>query len=275
MSEQSNSVFVWSAAAAPPLAIGALMIAFANDLGTPSGERERANLMRSQDASVGRAIDALGDQLTEQAVASAETTYQAKIDNLASQVSSLAALVAQAQEQTATTEAALAKRLNLVAAVEAKSASVVENAEAQLATLPAASPLDVVVSAAGKSYQDTLYQSLAAEGMAWSTKPTAEEPAEVFDDGDPIYDINESDREFLADYGDYLAAECMSCHKIDWEYSGIPFIFLLEEDYFIHQMRAYQTGEKDNPAMASVARNLDDEMIQALAVFLKTQDPDQ
>jgi len=39
-------------------------------------------------------------------------------------------------------------------------------------------------------------------------------------------------------------------------------------------MRAYQTGEKDNAAMRSVASNLDDEMIQALAVYLALQDPD-
>lgn len=91
---------------------------------------------------------------------------------------------------------------------------------------------------------------------------------------DLIYQISDDKRDFLYQYGEYLSGECVSCHKISWDYAGIPFIFMLDEAYFLETMRAYQTGEKDNAAMRSVASNLDDEMIQALAVYLALQDPD-
>ena len=274
----TRTALVWGSAAGAPLAVGALMVAFANDLVTRDGAGERASEQRHMSARIVAAAGALEAGLTDQTLAAVETAFAPNIKALSQEVERLSDLVAASEARVVEAEAMLAARLEGLGAAEEQALGLAEKVAAQLAVLPPITPESRAIAEAGQSYDAGLYQALAESGLKWGGDAAAKVEPEpelvVYDDGDPVYDIKDSDREFLTDYGDYLAAECMSCHKIDWEYSGIPFIFKLEEDYFIHQMRAYQTGAKDNAAMASVARSLDDEMIQALAVYLKQQDPD-
>ncbi len=77
----------------------------------------------------------------------------------------------------------------------------------------------------------------------------------------------------LLDYGKYLAGECTSCHRLDGVDKGIPSIIGMDKESFTVVLKAYQTGDLDNPAMVSVAKSLDDDQIKALAAFFSTIKP--
>jgi len=71
----------------------------------------------------------------------------------------------------------------------------------------------------------------------------------------------------LRDYGRHLAGECASCHRPTSANHGIVSIEGWEPDRFIATMKFYQTGERSNPVMVSVAKSLDDEQVRALALY--------
>ena len=76
------------------------------------------------------------------------------------------------------------------------------------------------------------------------------------------------------DYGKYLSGQCTTCHQIDGEYvEGIPPINGLDPESFIMSMNMFKTGERDNPAMVSVAKGLDDEQLKALAAYFGSLEP--
>ena len=77
----------------------------------------------------------------------------------------------------------------------------------------------------------------------------------------------------LRDYGEYLAGECTSCHRLDGVDKGIPSIVGMDAESFTIVLKAYQTGDLDNPAMVSVAKSLDDDQIKALAAFFSSIKP--
>jgi cytochrome c553 len=68
-------------------------------------------------------------------------------------------------------------------------------------------------------------------------------------------------------YGKHLARECTGCHRIDGTDNGIPSITGQPIDEFTENMKYYQTGARNNPAMVSVAQSLDEAQITALAAF--------
>lgn len=72
-----------------------------------------------------------------------------------------------------------------------------------------------------------------------------------------------------AAYGEYLAGECVVCHRADGEMEGIPAIIGWDEDLFLEAMNAYRTGERKNDAMRSVVIPLGDEELKALAAYFK------
>jgi cytochrome c553 len=74
------------------------------------------------------------------------------------------------------------------------------------------------------------------------------------------------------DYGEYLSGECTTCHRLTGEYNGIPGIVGLEEADFIEALTDYASGERENQAMASVAKSLDKEMMEALARYFGAQE---
>jgi cytochrome c553 len=75
-------------------------------------------------------------------------------------------------------------------------------------------------------------------------------------------------------YGEYLSQQCTSCHRIDGRAGrGIPPIVGLEVDYFVTTMKFYQTGARDNEAMVSVAKSLDEEALKALAIYFGSLKP--
>jgi cytochrome c553 len=83
--------------------------------------------------------------------------------------------------------------------------------------------------------------------------------------------------ESLKAVGRQLAQECTPCHRLDGVDAGIPSIVGLKPDDFIKIMSLYKNGQRNNPAMVSVAQSLDDQQIKALALYLgalpKTEPP--
>ena len=69
-------------------------------------------------------------------------------------------------------------------------------------------------------------------------------------------------------YGEYLAGECVTCHRK--QSTGIPQINGIEAETFVTIMKAYRTKELDNKVMQMMAGRLDDEQIISLAAYFSS-----
>ena len=76
-----------------------------------------------------------------------------------------------------------------------------------------------------------------------------------------------ADEARLKSYGRHLAQECTGCHRIDGVDNGIPSILGWDAERFVTTLKFYQTRERPNPVMVSVAKSLDDEQLAALAAY--------
>ncbi|SFS13675.1 c-type cytochrome [Yoonia litorea] len=75
-----------------------------------------------------------------------------------------------------------------------------------------------------------------------------------------------------APYGEYLSAECASCHVSGQaSATGVPQIDNLTREAMILALLQYRIGARDNQTMATVARQLGDEEIAALAAYFSQQ----
>ena len=81
------------------------------------------------------------------------------------------------------------------------------------------------------------------------------------------------DKKIVGDieYGQHLAAECVTCHSATGKDKGIPPITGWHIDSFVAVMNAYKTKELENPAMRLIAGRLDEEQIASLALYFATQ----
>ena len=70
------------------------------------------------------------------------------------------------------------------------------------------------------------------------------------------------------DYGEYLAGECVTCHRKSG--AGIPQINGVEAETFVTIMKAYRSKELDNKVMQMIAGRLDDEQIISLAAYFSS-----
>ncbi len=69
------------------------------------------------------------------------------------------------------------------------------------------------------------------------------------------------------DWGEYLSAECLTCHRADGAAEGIPSITLWPEEDFVVAMHAYKRRLRPHPVMQMMAGRLNDEEIAALAAY--------
>jgi cytochrome c len=69
-------------------------------------------------------------------------------------------------------------------------------------------------------------------------------------------------------YGEYLAGECVACHRVGAE-GGIPPINSLPAPYFVEALKEYRDGERDHDLMRTVARSLGDPEMEALAAYFE------
>lgn len=69
--------------------------------------------------------------------------------------------------------------------------------------------------------------------------------------------------------GKRAARMCVGCHGPEGisRVASYPSIAGLPQDYLAEQLRAFRSGERDNPMMSSVARNLNDDAIESLSYY--------
>ena len=72
-------------------------------------------------------------------------------------------------------------------------------------------------------------------------------------------------------YGEYLAGECVACHRVNSE-TAIPPINSLPAPYFVEALREYRDGERDHELMRTVARSLGEAEMEALAAYFEQLD---
>ena len=82
-----------------------------------------------------------------------------------------------------------------------------------------------------------------------------------------------ADNAKLVRYGEHLSQECTTCHRRDGVDNGIPSILGMKAEDFVETLKYYQSGARDNPAMVSVAKSLDDDQVKALAAYFETLSP--
>jgi cytochrome c553 len=68
-------------------------------------------------------------------------------------------------------------------------------------------------------------------------------------------------------FGQYLAGECVTCHRIDGENKGIPAIVGWPEDQFVAVMKSYKDKDRPNVIMQTIASKLNDQELAALAAY--------
>ncbi|MCL4767930.1 MAG: hypothetical protein KJZ80_17030 [Hyphomicrobiaceae bacterium] len=76
--------------------------------------------------------------------------------------------------------------------------------------------------------------------------------------------------------GEWLAQECVSCHRLDGADKGIGSIVGWQQSIFTTTLKAYRGQEfveRRNPVMVSVARSLTDEEVEALATYFGSLKP--
>ena len=71
------------------------------------------------------------------------------------------------------------------------------------------------------------------------------------------------------EFGAYLAAECVGCHRADGASEGIPSVTGWPVEDFVLAMHAYKQKLRPHPAMQVMADRLSDEEIAALAAYFK------
>ncbi|WP_299029684.1 c-type cytochrome [uncultured Sulfitobacter sp.] len=72
-----------------------------------------------------------------------------------------------------------------------------------------------------------------------------------------------------AEYGEYLASECKTCHQASGASDGIPSITHWPTEDFVVAMHAYKRKLRPHPVMQMMAGRLNDEEIAALAAYFK------
>ena len=77
------------------------------------------------------------------------------------------------------------------------------------------------------------------------------------------------------EYGQYLGAECASCHQQSGGSEGIPSIHGMDAAVFVALMLAYRLKEMENPVMQMIAGRLDDEQIGSLALYFSGLEPSE
>lgn len=73
--------------------------------------------------------------------------------------------------------------------------------------------------------------------------------------------------------GEYLSAECTTCHRRDRVNQGIPSIFGRPKVLFLQAMRQYQKGIRPNQEMQNIARSLSEEDLVSLGAYFELKSP--
>ena len=75
------------------------------------------------------------------------------------------------------------------------------------------------------------------------------------------------------DLGEYLSAECVTCHQLSGKFEGIPPIVGWPEESFVTIMNEYRGKQRENAVMRNIAAKFSDEEIAALAAYFGSLKP--
>ena len=71
------------------------------------------------------------------------------------------------------------------------------------------------------------------------------------------------------EYGEYLASDCKTCHKVEGSAPGVPSIIGVSKRDLIIALHAYKQKVRKNPVMQMMANRLSNEEIAALAAYFE------
>lgn len=71
-------------------------------------------------------------------------------------------------------------------------------------------------------------------------------------------------------YGEYLAGECITCHRNGADDGGIPALRGRPAQDLIAALDDYRAGRRANVTMQNVARSLDHEQTEAVAAYFES-----
>ena len=71
------------------------------------------------------------------------------------------------------------------------------------------------------------------------------------------------------EYGEYLASDCKTCHKVEGSAPGVPSIIGVSKRDLIIALHAYKQKVCKNPVMQMMANRLSNEEIAALAAYFE------
>lgn len=71
-------------------------------------------------------------------------------------------------------------------------------------------------------------------------------------------------------YGEYLASECLTCHRTSGAGEGIPVISGWPRDAFIHALATYRSGYRTHQVMEMVARGMGPDEAASIAAYFET-----
>ncbi|HZB37845.1 MAG TPA: c-type cytochrome [Beijerinckiaceae bacterium] len=74
-------------------------------------------------------------------------------------------------------------------------------------------------------------------------------------------------------FGEYLSAECVTCHQLTGGFAGIPPIVGWPDESFVAVMNEYKLKQRPNAVMQTLAARLSDEEIAALAAYFGSLAP--
>ena len=74
-------------------------------------------------------------------------------------------------------------------------------------------------------------------------------------------------------YGQYLAGECVTCHRKDGDAKGIPAIVGWPSDQFVAVLQSYKLKDRPNQVMQTIANRLSDPEMEALAAYFASVKP--
>lgn len=73
--------------------------------------------------------------------------------------------------------------------------------------------------------------------------------------------------------GQYLAGECVTCHRRDGPEKGIPPIIGWPSDQFVAVLQSYRLKDRPNQIMQAIASRMTDQEMAALAAFFEREKP--
>ena len=71
------------------------------------------------------------------------------------------------------------------------------------------------------------------------------------------------------EYGEYLASDCKTCHKVTGSAPGVPSIMGVYKRDLVIALHAYKQNVRKNPVMRMMAKRLSNEEIAALAAYFE------